>query len=59
MEVSNFFKKNRINDRDQIKENYKIIEMVGHGDEKGFFFRNLEKEGNGKKQGEDDDSTQH
>jgi hypothetical protein len=31
--------------------------MIGQRDEKEFFFRDLEKEGNGEEKGKDDDPT--
>jgi hypothetical protein len=59
MEVLNFLYKKSIKDSHEIKKAYIVIEIVDHGDEKIFLFRNLEKEGNGEEKGEDDDTTKH
>jgi hypothetical protein len=58
-EIYNFFKIKGIKDRYKIKHAYKIIEVIGQGDEEIFFFRNLEKEGDSKEKGQDDETSQH
>jgi hypothetical protein len=59
MMVLDFFKKKGIEDRYEIKKTDKIVEVVGHGNEKVSLFRNLEKDGDGQQKGKDDDTTEH
>jgi hypothetical protein len=58
-EVSNLFEQEGIEDGYEIEEAYKIIEVIGQGNEKVSLFRNLEEKGDGEEEGEDDDATQH
>jgi hypothetical protein len=57
--IFNFLEDQGIGNGNEIKKTDKIIEMIGHGDEEIFLFRNLEEEGNGEEKGEDDDTTHH
>ena len=56
-EVFNFFEQKSIKDRHEVEEADKIIKMIGQRDEKEFFLRNLEKEGDGEEKGKDDAPT--
>src|SRR4030067_3692715 len=58
-EVFHLFYEKGVTDRDKIKKADEIIELVGHGDKEIFLFRNLEEEGNGEKEGKDDNAAQH
>jgi hypothetical protein len=58
-EVSNLFEQEGIEDGYEIEEAYKIIEVIGQGNEKIFLFRNLEEKGDGEEEGKDNDATQH
>jgi hypothetical protein len=58
-EVSNLFEQEGIEDGHEIEEAYKIIEVIGQGNEKIFLFRNLKEKGDGEEKGKDNDTTQH
>jgi hypothetical protein len=58
-EVLNASEPEGVTDRDHIKKADEIEKTVTERDEKGFFLRDLEEEGDGEKKGEDDDARKH
>ncbi len=59
IQVDDRFEREGVENGDQIKKADVIVKGIGQRDEKIFFFGNLEEKGDGQKEGQDDDATQH
>ena len=59
VQVFHFVEREGVEDGHQIKKADKVVEGIGQRNEKIFLFRDLKEEGDGQKEGQDDEAAQH
>ena len=59
IEVDDLLEIEGVENGDQIEKTDVVIKSIGQSNEKVSLFRNLEEEGDGQKEGQDDDSAEH